>query len=173
MGRVTALAIIVAAADNGVIGKGNALPWHLPDDLRHFKRVTMGKPVLMGRKTYDSIGRPLPGRANIVVTHNPHFQPPGVNVVRSLDEALDLGRQIASIGPVDEVVVIGGAEIYRAALPLADRLYFTEVHANVEGDAQLPPIDWSCWREVSRERHAACDPNPYDFSFVQYERVKE
>ena len=165
------LAVIVAAAENGVIGRNNALPWHLPQDLRYFKRVTMGKPIVMGRKTFDSIGRPLPGRTNIVITRNPGFSAEGVRVVASLDEALRLAADIALIDGATELVVIGGVEIYRASIPRADRLYITEVHASVEGDAFLPRIDWSQWREVGRERHPASDANPYDYSFVVYQRA--
>jgi len=164
------LAVIVAAAQNGVIGRNNALPWHLAEDLRYFKRITMGKPVVMGRKTFESIGRPLPGRTNIVITRNPAYRAREIKVVSSLDEALSLAAHIARIEGAEEVVVIGGAEIYRESIPRADRLYLTEVHADVEGDAVLPEIDWSAWREVSRERHPAQAPNPYDYSFVCYER---
>lgn len=167
------LAAIVAAAENGVIGRDNALPWHLSEDLKYFKRVTMGKPVVMGRKTFESIGKPLPGRTNIVITRNPAFQAEGVRVVSSLDGALQLASDIAVIDGVEELLVIGGAEIYREAIPRADRLYLTEVHASVEGDALLPDIDWSRWREVSRQRHSAEPPNPYDYSFVVYERADE
>ena len=164
------LAVIVAAAENGVIGRNNALPWHLPQDLQYFKRVTMGKPIVMGRKTFESIGRPLPGRTNIVITRNPDFQSAGVRVVASLDEALRLAGEVALIDGAGELVVIGGAEIYRAAIPRADRLYITEVHASIAGDAFLPDIDWGQWREVKRQRHGAEGPNPYDYSFVVYER---
>ena len=162
--------MIVAAAENGVIGRNNALPWRLAEDLRYFKRVTMGKPIVMGRKTFESIGRPLPGRTNIVITRREAYQAEGVRVVSGLDEALQLAEDIALIDGVEELMVIGGAEIYAAALPRAQRLYLTEVHANVEGDAVLPPVDWSEWQEVSRERHAAVPPNPYDYSFVLFER---
>lgn len=165
------LAVIVAAAENGVIGRNNGLPWHLPQDLRYFKRVTMGKPIVMGRKTFESIGRPLPGRANIVITRNPDFTAEGVRVVASLDEALRLAGDIALIDGAQELVVIGGAEIYKASIPRADRLYITEVHATVQGDAFLPEIDWVHWCEVGREHHAASDANPYDYSFVVYERA--
>ncbi len=165
------LAAIVAAAENGVIGRNNALPWHLSEDLKYFKRVTMGKPIVMGRKTFESIGKPLPGRTNIVITRNPVYQAEGVKVVPSLDEALLLASDIALIDGVEELLVIGGAEIYRESIPRADRLYLTEVHASVEGDAVLPEIDWTRWREVSRERHSAEAPNPYDYSFVVYERA--
>ncbi|MEP4148985.1 MAG: type 3 dihydrofolate reductase [Halioglobus sp.] len=164
------LAIIVAAAKNGVIGNNNALPWHLPEDLRYFKRVTMGKPIVMGRKTYESIGRPLPGRVNIVITRDRGWSADGVKVVHSLQEAVTLAAEIAVIDGVNELMVIGGAEIYSAALPQANRLYLTQVHAEVEGDAWLPEIDWSSWREVSRQCHEAGDGNPYDYSFAVFER---
>lgn len=167
------LALIVAAAENGVIGRNNALPWYLPEDLRYFKRVTMGKPIIMGRKTFESIGKPLPGRTNIVITRNPVFLAEGVKVVSSLAAALELAQHIAQVDGIEEAVVIGGAGIYQAALPFADRLYLTEVHASVEGDAELPAIDWTQWREVSREEHAAQAPNQYDYSFVCYERADD
>lgn len=165
------LAIIVAAAENGVIGRANTLPWKLSGDMRHFKSVTMGKPVVMGRKTFESIGRPLPERTNIVITRNPRFQAQGVVVVSSLAEALEHAAHTAAIDGAGEAVIIGGAQIYREALPRADILYVTEVHAAVTGDAVMPPIDWSQWREVSRERHAADSLNVYDYSFVRYERA--
>lgn len=168
---MTSLAIIVAAAENGVIGRNNGLPWHLPQDLRYFKQVTMGKPIVMGRKTFESIGRPLPGRSNIVISRNITFSAAGVRIVATLDEAISLADDIAQTDGAAEVVVIGGAEIYRLAMPRAQRLYLTEVHASVEGDAMLPPIHWPDWREVSRERHAASADNPFDYSFVVYERV--
>lgn len=162
---------MVAAARNGVIGRNNALPWHLPEDLRYFRRVTMGKPVVMGRKTFESIGKPLPGRTNIVITRNRAYSAEGIKVVRGLNEALNLAADIALIDGVEELVVIGGAEIYRTAIPRADRLYMTEVHAQVEGDAVLPKIDWTNWLEVGRERYAADDSNPLDYSFVVYDRA--
>jgi dihydrofolate reductase len=169
--RMIDLSVIVAAAENGVIGRNNALPWHLPEDLRYFKRVTMGKPIVMGRKTYESIGRPLPGRTNIVITRQPDYAAEGVKVVASLDEALALAQDIALIDGASELMVIGGAEIYRAAIARAKRLYLTEVHASVEGDARLPEVDWSVWQEVSRERWPASDVNPYPYSFVVFERL--
>jgi len=162
---------MVAAAENGVIGRNNSLPWHLPQDLRNFKRVTMGKPIVMGRKTFESIGRALPGRCNIVISQNPDYSAAGVRLVASLEEALLLAEHVASIDGAPEAVVIGGAEIYALALPRADRLYLTRVHAIVDGDTQLPPIDWREWREVGRERHTADGDNPYDYSFLVYERM--
>lgn len=164
------LSVIVAAARNGVIGRNNALPWHLPEDLRYFKQVTLGKPIVMGRKTYESIGRTLPGRTNIVITRDSSWNAEGVKVVHSLDEALGLAEDIAVIDGKGELMVIGGAEIYAAAILSADRLYLTEVHADVEGDATLPDIDWSHWHEVSREHFSASGDNPYAYSFVVYER---
>ena len=165
------LALIVAAAENGVIGRDNQLPWHLPEDLGYFKRVTMGKPIVMGRKTYESIGRPLPGRTNIVITRNPDWQAEGVRALPDMEAALALAEEIALIDGAEELMVIGGAEIYAAALPLADRIYLTRVHADVDGDAWLPEIDWSQWQELGRERHSASDSNPYDYSFLVYGRA--
>lgn len=164
------IALIWAMARNGVIGRDNKLPWHLPEDLKYFKRVTTGKPVIMGRKTYDSIGRPLPNRTNIVVTRDASLTRPGARVVTSLDAALDLARADAVISDVGEVMVMGGADIYAQALPHADRLYVTLVHAEVEGDAVFPPIDLNAYRELAREDFKAGDANPYDYSFVVYER---
>jgi dihydrofolate reductase len=163
------LSIIVAAAQNGVIGKNNALPWHLSEDLQYFKRVTMGKPIVMGRKTFESIGRPLPGRTNIVISRNPDFAHEGVKVAASLAAALEIAEDVALIDGTDEVMVIGGAQIYTEAFVKAQRLYLTQVHAEVEGDAYLPPIDWSRWQEIGRQDHDAIPPNPYDYSFVVYE----
>ena len=164
------LAIIVAAADNGVIGCNGALPWHLPEDLRYFKRVTLGKPIVMGRKTFESIGRPLPGRTNIVITRNADYRAEGVRVVTSLDEALQLAEDVAAVDAVDELMVIGGAQIYTEALLRADRLYYTAVHCSVDGDAFLPEIDWTLWRETSREAHRAVTPDAFDYTFLTYER---
>jgi dihydrofolate reductase len=164
------LAIIVAVAENGVIGRNNALPWHLPEDLQYFKRVTMGKPIVMGRKTFESIGRPLPGRTNIVITRQRDFSAEGVKVVSNLDAALELAEAVALIDGADELMVIGGAEIYGVAMPRATRLYLTRVHAAVDGDAYLPEIDWSAWHEVSRQSWPATAANPYPYSFVVFER---
>ncbi|TXS93944.1 dihydrofolate reductase [Parahaliea maris] len=165
-----AVGVIVAVASNGVLGRDNELPWHLPKDLAYFKRTTLGKPIVMGRKTFESIGRPLPGRFNIVVSRNPDFAAAGTAVVDSLEAGLSLARERAAEDGVGEVMVIGGAQLYAEALPQADRLYVTEVHAEVEGDACLPPVDWSAWRELSRDHHNACDSNPFDYSFVVFER---
>jgi dihydrofolate reductase len=164
------LALIAAVAENGIIGRNNKLPWYLPEDLKYFKRVTLGKPVVMGRKTWDSIGRPLPGRTNIVVSRQPDLAIEAVHVVADLRSALQLAESIGLIDGCDELMVIGGSELYSLALPLAQRLYLTEVHAQVTGDASFP--DWSReeWAETCRERHRASETNPFDYSFVVYDR---
>lgn len=164
------LAMIWAMSRNRVIGRNNALPWYLPEDLKFFKRVTMGKPLIMGRRTYESIGRPLPGRTNIVVSRNPEFEAEGVRVVPSLDEAITLAENIAFIDGAEEAIIMGGSEIYAQALPRADRAYLTQVHAEVEGDTFFPPFDIEQWHELGREDFQASGNNPYDYSFVILER---
>lgn len=166
------LALVVAAARNRVIGLGNAMPWHLPADLRYFKKITLGKPVIMGRNTFESIGRPLPGRTNIVVTRNVSFRAEGVCVVHSLEAALELSSRILSEqdNAGGEVMVIGGAQLYAQALPLADRLYLTEVDAEPQGDAWFPALDSNQWQEVAREELPASAQNPYACSFLVLER---
>ncbi|WP_300411946.1 dihydrofolate reductase [uncultured Alcanivorax sp.] len=164
------LSLMVAKASNRVIGRNNKLPWYLPNDLKYFKQVTFGKPVIMGRKTWDSLGKPLPGRTNIVITRQAGFQAEGAKVVATLDEAVTLAENVAFIEGQDEAVVMGGAEIYALALPQADRLYLTEVHAEVDGDTWFPEYDTSEWKEIGREDFPAEGPNPYDYSFVVYER---
>lgn len=165
-----ALALVVAAADNDVIGRGNDLPWKLPADLAHFKRVTMGKPILMGRRTFDSIGRALPGRSNIVMTRDRSFEAAGVRVVHGLADALALAGDIATCDGASEIMVIGGAQIYSAALPLADRLYLTRVHLMPPGDTYLPRIDWSEWIETGREEAVQSDTAPAH-TFLYYTRT--
>lgn len=164
------LSLMVAKASNRVIGRNNKLPWYLPNDLKYFKQVTFGKPVIMGRKTWDSLGKPLPGRTNIVITRQPDFQAEGAKVVATLEEAVTMAENVAFIEGQDEAVVMGGAEIYALALPKADRLYLTEVHAEVAGDTWFPEYDTSEWKEIGREDFPAQGPNPYDYSFVVYER---
>ena len=166
------LSLIVAMAQNRVIGINNNLPWHLSEDLKYFKRVTMGKPIIMGRKTFESIGRPLPGRTNIVVTRNADYQAEGIKVVHSLDEALTLCESIAHVDGSDEAMVIGGAELYQQALNKADRLYFTEVHAEVHGDAYFPELNREEWQEIGRDDFQAVEPNIYDYSFIVLERMR-
>ena len=162
------ITLAVAVADNGVIGRGGALPWRLPEDLRRFKAATLGKPVLMGRKTFESIGRALPGRLNIVLTRRAGWRPadPEVRVAADLDAALALA------GDAAEVSVIGGSEIYALALPRASRVLVTEVHATPEGDTRLPRFDPLEWREVSRERWPADERHVHDMSFVVLERSR-
>jgi dihydrofolate reductase len=162
------LSVILAVADNGVLGKNNALPWHLPEDLQYFKRVTLGKPIVMGRKTFESIGRPLPGRTNIVVSRTPGYCALGVEVIPSLPEAIELAASIAGADGQQELMVIGGAAIYAVAIPLAQRLYITEIHSSPEGDVYLPEVDWNEWQEMSREYHSA---EALSYSFVIYERA--
>lgn len=171
MSETFPLSMIVAMAQNRVIGRNNQLPWYLPNDLKYFKRVTMGKPIIMGRKTYESIGKPLPGRTNIVVTRNREFSAEGVKVVHSLEQAIALAEQVALVDGSGEVVVIGGAQLYAEALPLTERIYLTEVRAEVEGDAFFPEIAPSNWGVVAREDWPAEGPNPYDYSFVVLERL--
>jgi dihydrofolate reductase len=159
------LSLIVAMADNHVIGHNNRLPWHLPADLKHFRAITLGKPVLMGRKTWESIGRPLPGRTNIVITRNADYLAADCVVVHSLDEAL------RAAGSAAEVMVIGGAELYRQALPQADTLYLTLVHGEFEGDTRFPDWQPDDWRETKRIDHGPDDRNPHAYSFITLERI--
>jgi dihydrofolate reductase len=159
------LSIIVAAAENNVIGSRNQLPWHLPDDLKRFKALSLGKPVVMGRKTYESIGRPLPGRTNIVVSRQPELHIDGCIVVPTLDAA------IAASPSTQETVVIGGAGIFRHALPYTTTVHLTRVHASVDGDVHFPPLDPSQWREIAVEHHAADARHAYAFTFIDLQRI--
>ena len=164
------IVLIAAFAQNRVVGINNMLPWHLPEDLKYFRRTTTGKAIIMGRKTYESIGRPLPNRTNIVISRNPDFRAEGVRVVASLAAAISLAEDVNTINDVQEVMIIGGASIYEAALPMAERLYITHVHAEVEGDAYFPAVNFKLWSEVTREDHEASDNNPYGYSFVVYDK---
>jgi dihydrofolate reductase len=159
------ISLIVAVAENGVIGRNGDLPWRIPADLKFFKETTMGKPIVMGRKTWQSIGRPLPGRDNIVVTRDKDFSAPGATVVVGLDAA------ITAAGDASEVMIIGGAQIYAEALSRAARVYLTEVHASPAGDIHLPAFAARDWREVAREDHEAEGDLP-GFSFVTLERIE-
>ncbi len=163
------VSIVVAVADNGVIGRGNALPWDLPDDLQHFKRTTMGRPIVMGRKTFESIGRPLPGRLNIILTRDPSWTALGVSVASSIEQAIDLAEGQAFIDGADSVMVIGGAEVYRQALPFASRAFVTRVHGHIDGDAFFDLDEIASWREVTRERVPAGERNSHDFSVIRLE----
>jgi dihydrofolate reductase len=160
------IAMVIARADNGVIGRHGKLPWWLAEDMRHFKAVTMGKPCIMGRKTWDSLpAKPLSGRANIVVTRDADFLASGAQIAPNVDEALKLAMALDS----EEIAVIGGAEIYRAAVPVEDRIYLTEVHADFEGDTHLAPFERREWRESGRDARIAPDGLRYDF--VVLERI--
>lgn len=162
------LSLIVAASQNGVIGAGGKLPWRLPADLARFKRLTMGHPILMGRKTFESIGKPLPGRTNIVISRQKDFKTPDVHLVTSLEQALSLCKS-----PAAELFVIGGADIYRQALPLARRIYLTRIHRNFEGDRFLFPIAPPLWNEVERQDFPPDAQNPYPYSFLVYHRAAD
>ena len=164
------LAFVVAAAENGVIGRGGRLPWSIPSDLRLFRRLTMGKPVIMGRKTFESIGKPLDGRDNIVATRDPTFRAAGVIAKPSLAAAIEEARGLAAARGVDEIMVIGGAEVFRELLPQAQRIYLTRVHGAPEGDTFLPPITADQWREVSRESLPRGEMDEYPCSLVVLER---
>ena len=166
-------------ARNNVIGRDNGLPWRLPEDLKHFKAVTLGKPVLMGRKTFESIGKPLPGRTNLVLTRDPGWKSDGVVVVHSISEAL---QNSATSGTLEnnaiggtpknsEVAVIGGAEIYQLLMPLASRIYLTRIDADIPGDTVFAPLDYSQWVETDSRGFAADGRNAYDMTFVTLERV--
>ena len=158
------ISIIVAASTNNVIGVQGELPWRLSDDLKRFKQLTMGKPIVMGRRTFESIGRPLPGRQNIVITRQPGYDAAGCDVVASPAAAL------AAAADATEAMIIGGGSIYAQALPLADRLYLTFVENSFEGDAWFPDFDREQWRVIADEQHAADDKNTVDYRFVTYQR---
>ena len=171
---MTILSMIVATADNNIIGKDNNMPWHLPADLAYFKKVTLGKPIIMGRKTYESIGRALPGRRNIVISRDENYIPQGkgaegVDVVTSIEQALALVDSIKEIIP--EVMVIGGGAIYKHCLPNADRLYVTHLKAAINGDTQFPNFDDGSWKKISSELRVSDDKNAYDLDFCVYQRV--
>ncbi|GAB3888190.1 dihydrofolate reductase [Spirosoma agri] len=167
------ISLIAAVAQNGVIGNNNDMPWHLPDDFAFFKRKTLHHPIIMGRKSLDALGKPLPKRTNIVITRNPDFSASGVTVVHTLDDALAEAKgamQTDSDLLSDEIFVIGGAEIYTIALPLATTLYLTEIHKAYEGDAVFPSFDKDEWQEVSRQPHPSDERHAVSFDFVEYDR---
>ncbi|WP_028109703.1 type 3 dihydrofolate reductase [Ferrimonas futtsuensis] len=161
------LSMIACMAHDRVIGKENQMPWHLPADLKHFKAITLGKPVVMGRRTFDSIGRPLPGRHNVVISRNPDYQPEGVTRVASIDEALTL------LADEEEVMIIGGGQLYASLLPKADRLYLTLAQLQVEGDTRFPDYQQLQWRELERQVRPADEANACDLHFVTLERVRD
>jgi dihydrofolate reductase len=158
------VSIVVAIGENHAIGKDNKLLWHLPKDLKHFKEITTGGTVIMGRKTYDSVGRPLPNRRNIIVTRQ-EIEIEGCEVVNSVETALDLCRD------KEEVFIVGGAEIYKLAMHLTDRIYLTIVHADFEADTYFPEIKEDIWKETARQDHEADEKNPLPFSFITLERA--
>lgn len=160
------ISLIAAVAHNQVLGRDNRLLWRLPDDLRHFKKMTQGKPIVMGRKTFESIGRPLPGRDNRIVSRQSDIHVKGCRVFSSLQDALYIGEE-------PEVVVIGGGQVYAEALPVAHRIYLTEVDVSVEGDTWFPVIDSNQWKEISRESHAADENHDYRFIFRVLERIAD
>jgi dihydrofolate reductase len=159
------IAFVVAVAENGVIGSGGRLPWHLPSDLKRFRKLTLGKPVIMGRKTYESIGKPLEGRDNIVITRQRDYAPPGTHVVGSFEEAVALARTLAAKRSAQEIVVIGGADVFRAALADTDRVYLTLVRGAPAGDTYFETLDPAVWRETAREamNRTPADQFPADF----------
>lgn len=165
------VAMIVAVAQNRVIGRNNELPWRLPGDLPRFKAITMGKPVIMGRATFDSIGKPLPGRDNIVVSRDASLKIDGATVVATPQAALDCAQRIAAQKNLEEVIVMGGGQIYSALLQQADRLYLTNVLADVDGDAYFPAFDGGEWEQTARESVDASGENPYPFCYVTLDRI--
>jgi dihydrofolate reductase len=166
-------------ARNNVIGRDNGLPWRLPEDLKHFKAVTLGKPVLMGRKTFESIGKPLPGRTNLVLTRDPAWKSDGVVVVHSISEALANEASSGTLANIaiggtpknNEIAGIGGAEIYQLLMPLASRIYLTRIDADIPGDTVFAPLDYSQWVETDSRRFSADERNAYDMTFVTLERA--
>ena len=165
------IALVVAVGDNRAIGRGGGLPWRLTSDMRYFRKITMGKPIVMGRRTFDSLPRVLDGRLNIVLTRDTAFTPPGAVVAHDLEEALVAARREAKRTGVGEIMVIGGAEVFREILPQTDRIYLTEVKAAPDADTWFPGLDRREWREVSRENHAPGPKDDHAFSFVVLERV--
>ncbi len=166
------VAIVVAVAENGVIGRNGQLPWRMPTDLKRFRALTLGKPVVMGRKTYESIGKPLDGRDNIVISRGKDFSAAGIHVAAGMDEALALARALAARRGADEIMVIGGAEVFRAALPHTERIYLTLVRGRPEGDTILDPFDPAAWRETSRETLAQTPNDQFPADFVVLDRAR-
>lgn len=158
------ISLIAAMTDQGIIGRNNQLPWHLPADLKHLKQLSLGKTIVMGRKTFESIGKPLPQRTHIIISRNADFQVPGCQVVDSISAAIKAAEAC------EELMIFGGEKIFEAFLPLADTLYLTLIHANLTGDTYFPSWDRAQWQEISRTDHAADAQNPYDYSFVTLAR---
>lgn len=169
--RLADAGIVVVAGGNGVIGRDRGLPWHMSSDLKTFRRLTMGKPMIMGRRTFDSIGKPLDGRDTIVLTRDAAFSVPGVSACDSIDDAITLGRVLATTGGADEIMVIGGAAIYDAVLARADRVYLTRVHGAPEGDRYFADLDTRDWAEVSREAIAKGPRDDFAATLIVYDRT--
>lgn len=165
------ISLVVAVARNGVIGEGNRLPWRLPSELKRFRDLTMGHPLIMGRRTFEGIGKPLEGRDNIVITRGEIIDHAEVHTVNSIEEAVALARRLAATRKVDEIMVIGGAQIYAQTLALADRIYFTQVHMEADGDALFPQLDREKWRETAREKVKAGPEDHADFTLMTLERA--
>ena len=165
------IALIVAVARNGIIGRGGALPWRLSSDLKTFRRLTLGKPIVMGRRTFQSLGKPLDGRENLVITRDASFKPDGAEVFAAIEPALARGRELAKTRGCDEVMVIGGADVYAQVLPAADRIYWTDVQADVDGDTYFPAFDRTHWREVAREAIPQGPKDDYAAVLVTLDRV--
>lgn len=170
-GRDLIIALVVARGENGAIGVGGDLPWRLSTDLKQFRKVTLGKPVIMGRRTFMSLPRALDGRVNIVLTRNAAFVAPGAVMAYNLEEALDVARKEAAKAGVGEIMVIGGDDVFRAVMPMARRIYLTEVHASPQADTWFKDFNLKAWRELSRERHEPGPKDQYPFSFVVLERA--
>lgn len=166
------ISLIWAMAENGVIGRDNGLPWRLPKDMQFFMAVTAGKPVIMGRKTFESMKAPLAGRDNIVITRQPGYARSGIDVVENFAEALRVGRDRAEASGQDEIMIIGGADIYRLGLAVATRLYVTRVAAEIEGDTFFPEVDWSLWQQTSTEDFPVDDRHEYPFRIAIYTRAR-
>lgn len=166
------IVLVAAVAENGVIGRDNALPWRIRSDLQHFRRITIGRPVVMGRKTYESIGKPLKDRTNIVITRDPDYAPGDVVIAQSVETAMQMARADAARRGVDEIAVIGGSGIFKESMALADRLEITLVHMEPKGDTYFPPIDPQIWQERRRVRQEAAPQDDADISFITYERAR-
>ncbi len=165
------VALVVAVAENGVIGRAGRLPWRIPSEMQHFRDITLDKPVIMGRKTFASLKKPLAKRDNIVLTHNREYAPQGAIAVESVEQALKVAGDCAMARAAKEIMVIGGAAIYAALLPRAGRIYFTRVHAKPDGDVSLPELDREIWREVSSEHHARGEKDEFDYTISIFARA--
>ncbi len=162
------ISAIVAASRNWVIGKDNDIPWYIPNDLRYFRRMTLGHHIVLGRKNYESIGKPLPKRTNLIVTRDTAYEAPGCHVVHSIDAAIDFARK----NKEEELIICGGGEIYKQTMPLLDKIYFTEIEAVIEGDVFFPEIDTSIWKLSSIERNQSDDRHEYGYNFMVYDRIE-